>query len=140
MYFGVLGSRIGGSAWASDAHSPQNTLIAHALRACYDVGVGGFYAEPIEQYVGTVTLTMTHCALHILWITGQLEAALNDWLQPSSIHSFVLSCLVRTKGSEENNNSDEGVVGAFAAFAGSSEVDVRFTYSALMILLMLHAQ
>lgn len=135
LYFGVLGSSIGGCDWVRDSISTQQSKVVAALRACYDAEVGGFYAEPQEHYVGVVTVVMTHCAIHALWSMGQLTHAAQSWLDISSVRSFVLSCLVTEAPHCASGGEDHR--GAFAAFPQSKEVDVRFTYSALMTLFML---
>lgn len=127
MYFGALGGSISGAPWAHRAveSGRMTAAIVAAIQRCYDPHTGGFFAEPSDDFVGTPTLTMTHCALYVLRSLHALRSAASDWLSLSTVRTFVSRCLVQ-RPSESR--------GAYAAFPESSEIDVRFTYSALMIL------
>jgi geranylgeranyl transferase type-1 subunit beta len=120
LYFAV----VGGDVLALDDGPSAAASVSEELRRCYDSVSGGFCPVRLSDFTTTATLTMTHCALRVLEAVGALDNALRSWLPASKVAEFVTACHVQTGN----------LAGGFAAFPGSAEVDVRFTYSALMAL------
>ncbi|ORC89763.1 geranylgeranyltransferase type I beta subunit [Trypanosoma theileri] len=137
LYFALVGSDMMGAEWitsSSDSNRYKNELY-NELHLCYDVQIGGFQSEPLPLYVTGPTVAMTHCALHILNTCCMLPKATLEWIEREKVISFILSCQINS------NNSLYGssFIGAFQSSPIISEVDIRFTYSALMSLTLLCA-
>ncbi|KAH9586189.1 PFTB repeat [Trypanosoma melophagium] len=137
LYFAIVGSDMMGAEWitsnSDDSNKYKNELYKE-LHLCYDVKIGGFQSEPLPDYVTGATVAMTHCALHILNTCGMLPKVTLEWLEKEKVISFILSCQI------DCNNSLYGsdFTGAFQSSTIISEVDIRFSYSALMSLALLY--
>ena len=130
LYFAVVGADILGVDDAASG-TPTAHAIADELRRCYDETTGGFCAVARDEFLTAPTLTMTHCALRVLESVGALQGALDSWLAASKTAAFVKAC---SANEAVRLSSLPLLAGGFAALPGSAEVDVRFTYSALMVL------
>ncbi len=126
LYFAVTGCDILGCA---DGPTMAGA-VRNELRCCYDTTSGGFCPVPVDAFLTAATLTMTHCAVRVLEATGGLERALQSWLPAAKVAAFVAACYVR----QADTDVRPGLVGGFRALPGSAEVDLRFTYSAIMTL------
>jgi len=101
---------------------------AEHIHRCFDTDEGGFRPEPVDQFLTSPTLTMTHCALFVLSKCGAVASAKLSWLDAQAIVRYIRRCLVRPA------HSDVRCVGGFRSHPHSSEIDCRFTYSAVMTL------
>lgn len=129
MYFGVLGATTL-RAPLTHPDSPFVDALERELKRCYQASSGAFGSEDDQSFVVQPTLTMTHCALYVLAVTGRLGRALDTWMCGEDVSMFVRRCQVHS-GSMQ---------GAFAAYPGSGETDVRFSFSALMSLKLVAAR
>ncbi|ESL06644.1 hypothetical protein TRSC58_05679 [Trypanosoma rangeli SC58] len=135
LYFSIVGRDLLGKDWAND-HEFSNTErrnVFEEMHLCYNTKSGGFHPVPVDQYATGATLAMTHCALHMLNLVGLLPEATKKWLCKENVMSFVTSCQVGS----ECSLFGESFRGAFQAAPTIAEVDLRFTYSALVSMALL---
>ncbi|KEG14485.1 geranylgeranyltransferase type I beta subunit [Trypanosoma grayi] len=137
LYMVVVGSDMLGAEWLAgdgDCNADKKNLLAE-LQLCYSPGTGGFHPEPVLAYTTSATLTMTQCALHVLNTCGTLQKASSEWLCKDRVMSFVLSCQV----GYDCSPLDVSYRGAFKAAPAIAEIDLRFSYSALITMALLCA-
>lgn len=112
-----------------DGMPTGDARLAVAVLSHLDSSGGAFAGVPTDAS----NIVATHCALHVLATTGYLRDAcdrdraaarrLPRVIDPPAVLAFLHSC----------RRSD----GSVAAYPGSAEVDVRFAYSAAVVLYLL---
>ncbi|PWU91941.1 hypothetical protein C3747_329g15 [Trypanosoma cruzi] len=135
LYFSLLGRDLLGVDWRKDdgVFNAERDKLFEEMRRCYDTETGGFCPVPVSHYNTSATLSMTHCALQILNLCDFLPKATEEWAYKEKVMSFVMSCHIR----HERPLFGESFRGAFQAAPGIAEVDIRFTYSALVSMALL---
>ncbi|RNF26849.1 geranylgeranyltransferase type I beta subunit [Trypanosoma conorhini] len=137
LYFSFVARDLLGEDWKNDLDvgSTEKRNLFEEIRLCYSTETGGFHPVPVNHCATGATLAMTQCALQMLNLTGLLPNATEEWLCREKVMSFVTSCQVGA----ECPLFGESFLGAFQAAPAIAEVDLRFTYSALVSMALLCA-